>query len=152
MKTRKGKINIDFSLNYKCAVVILLLTALTGCNKNNDESSFITAKVSTSMFEELNTCDIGSCCPATRFDFTITYEASSEVEIDNIIFDLKWSDGDLDNSVETIFSDSGTSIKYDWCYKFGIAEWVEITHKLVTKQGTISNSSIVRLHKPEGAN
>lgn len=74
------------------------------------------------------------------------------MEIDKIIFDLKWSDGDVGNGVKTSFNDMGQSIEYDWCYKFGTEEWVEITHRLVTKQGTISNPSIIRINKPEGPN
>lgn len=132
---------------------VLCFTVLLGCSR--DEGSvdiFITAKVSTSSFEELNTCDINSCCLATEFDFKITYEASPGIEISKIIFDIKWPDGDLNSSEEITLTDNGTNVTYDWCYKFGISEWAEITHRLVTKQGITSNSSMVRLNKPEGAN
>lgn len=140
----------------RISLISVLIVVIMGCSKDDNGGGsdvFINAKVSTSTFEQLNTCDIGSCCLATDFDFTITYEKSSGIALDKIIFDLKWSDGDTETSVkENVFSDSGTSVVYDWCYKFGNDDWVEITHRLVTKQGIASNTSVVRLNKPSGAN
>lgn len=136
------------------SLILLLMGTVLGCSKDDGGSDFfITAKASTSSFEQLNTCDISSCCLATEFDFNVVYEASSGIEIDKIIFDLKWSDGDTETGVkEAVFSDSGTSVVYNWCYKFGDDDWVEITHRLISKQGITSNTSVVRLNKPEGAN
>ena len=135
-------------------LVVLLLVAIISCNKDDGSSEvFITTKASSSSFEQLNIYDINSCCLATEFDFTIVYQASSGIEIDKIVLDLKWSDGDTETGIqENVLNDFGTSVVYDWCYKFGNDDWVDITHKMVTKQGITSNISVVGLKKPNEAN
>ena len=134
--------------------MLLLLLALMGCSKSDDgeEKASIDVKITTSSFDTINMCDIGSGNNGTLFVFTISYTKLSVSEVDKVLFDVEWSNGDKDSAVETNFTDNGTSVVYDWCYRFGSLSWVEINQRLVSKDGTISNISKVRVNKPSSAN
>lgn len=134
-------------------IVVACLFSLLFISCGDDESdNFITAKSTTFIFNELNTCDIGSGLPATSFDFNIDYDASDNIEITNILFDLKWSGGDTESTETNEFTDTGMRIEYDWCYRFGNDDWVEITQRLETKNDITSNTSVIKVNRPDGAN
>ena len=122
---------------------------LISCGDDSEE--FITAKTSTFSFDVLNTCDIGSGALATSFDFVIEFEASDNIEVSKILFDLKWSNGDTESTETTEFSATSTRVEYDWCYRFG-GDWVEITHRIETKNDITSNESVIKVNRPVGAN
>ena len=131
----------------------LVGTILLGCNNDDvGENAFITAEATELNFDELNTCDIGSDLMATLFVLTIPYKTSSGNEVDKIEIDMKWSNGDEDSNVEGNFTLENSKAYYDWCFRFGDTEWIEVTTRLVGKQGIKSNPSLIRIVKPEGAN
>lgn len=132
------------------AIAIFFSTLFISCG--DDSENFITAKTSSVTFDDLNTCDIGSGLPATSFDFIIDYDASDNIEITKILFELTWTSGESESVETTDFTDTGAQIEYDWCYRFGSDDWVEISHRLETKNDKKSNSSLVRVNKPDGAN
>ncbi len=131
-------------------IAIIFSSLIVSCGDDSD--SFITAQASSFTFNELNTCDIGGTTLATSFDFTIAYDASENTKIAKVLFDLEWSNGDSESSETTDFSDLGTRIEYDWCYRFGNDDWVEITHRIVTENDLTSNTSVIMVTRPEGAN
>lgn len=135
-------------------ITLLMLAGLMalGCSKDDDSAGTLEAMPPEVAFTALNTCDIGGCCLATEFDFTISYESSNGSEINKITVSIQWSDGDTDTFETNDFTDSGTVVTYDWCYRFSESEWVDVTHVLVGKDGSKSNSSMVRVNKPEGGN
>ncbi|MGI9542159.1 MAG: hypothetical protein ACR2MX_02810 [Cyclobacteriaceae bacterium] len=135
----------------KCFLICLLALFTFSCSDDEPTIS-ITTQASTVSFGDLNTCDIGSGDMATLFEFTIPYQASSAIEIEKVITDWKWSNGDQGTNEETNLNNNGASVVYDWCWRFGTLDWVELSARLVTKQGVTSNSSVVRLNKPDGAN
>lgn len=142
---------------YKIATLLKIMVVTTFVSAlfiscGDDSENFITAKTSSVTFNDLNTCDIGSGLPATSFDFIIDYEASDNIEITKILFDLKWTSGESESTETTEFTDTGMQIEYDWCYRFGTDDWVEITHRLETKNDKKSNSSVVKVNRPAGAN
>ena len=121
-------------------------------NSCGDDDSFVNAQTSSFTFDELNMCDIGGTVTATRFTFTIDYDASEGTEIEEVRFDIDWSSGDSDDADTGSLTDTGSSVEYSWCYRFGSEEWVRITHTLVTADGKESNTSVVQIDKPSGAN
>ena len=137
---------------YGLAIVTLTGFLVLGCSKDDDSAGVLEAMPTEVTFTALNTCDIGGCCLATEFDFTISYESSNGSKINKIMVSIIWSDGDTDTFETDDFNDSGTVITYDWCYRFSDSEWVDVTHVLVGKDGSKSNSSLVRVDKPEGGN
>ena len=144
-------IHFKISTLLKIVVVTTFFSTLfISCGDDNED--FITANATTFTFNELNTCNIGSGLPATSFDFVIDYEASENIEITKITFDLDWSNGDSESTETTEFNDLGTRIEYDWCYRFGGDDWVEITQRIVTNNDLTSNSSVIRVNRPDGAN
>jgi len=133
---------------FKAFLTVILFSALLmSCG---DDA--ITATSSSFTFDELNTCDIGSGSMATRFNFTVGYDASSDIKVSKVLFVINWSSGDTDSGETTNFTDSGGEILYSWCYRYGSEEWVEIVHTLETEDGMVSNSSSVQINKPDGAN
>ncbi|MEB2778140.1 hypothetical protein SYJ56_22705 [Algoriphagus sp. D3-2-R+10] len=132
-------------------VMVLYFMTLSGCSMDESQP-FITVKPSTATFDEINTCNINSCCLATRFEFTIGFEASSGTKINKILIDIKWSDGDESARETTDFNNTGSGINYNWCYKFGNEDWVQVTHRLVGDGGITSAPSMVQINKPDGAN
>lgn len=148
MKSIKQIIRISHGIIVLAIVVVLVL----GCSKDDDSAGTLEAMPPEVTFTALNTCDIGGCCLATEFDFTISYESSNGSEINKITVSIQWSDGDTDTFETNDFTDSGTVVTYDWCYRFSESEWVDVSHVLVGKDGSKSNSSMVRVNKPEGGN
>ena len=114
-------------------LAIALFCSVLFCSCGGDE---VTTTNSSATFDELNTCDIGSGDNATRFTFTVNYDSESDSPVSKVLFDINWSSGDTDNAETSNFTDSGSSITYSWCYRFGSEEWVEISHRLETEDGT----------------
>ena len=130
------------------SLLALCICLFVSCGGDDD----VTANTSTVTFDELNMCDIGSGLMATRFNFRIDYETAEGIEVSKIEFELEWTSGDSDEAETSSFVDMGTHVEYSWCYRFGSEDWVEITHTLVASDGSKSNTSVVRINKPEGAN
>ena len=137
----------DMPIRFIC-IALLSTFLFSGCGDSDD----ITANSSSFSFIQLNTCDIGSGDLATRFNFRVNYDAALDVQISKVLFDIEWSSGDSDSAETSSIDDLATSVEYSWCYRFGSEDWVEITHRLVTSNGTESNESVVRIDKPDGAN
>ena len=146
----KGMTQIGLSIRSGLVMILYLMTLL-GCSKDEPQP-FITVKSSTATFDEINTCDINSCCLATQFEFTISFEAASGTKINKILIDTKWSDGDEGAKETTDFGSTGSGINYNWCYKFGNEDWVQVIHRLVGDGGITSAPSMVQINKPDGAN
>ena len=148
LKPTLMKTQLKFTFFNAIIVALFVSTVFISCGDDDP----ITLGDSSATFTELNTCDIGSGSLATRFSFTIPYETSGDVTISKVLFDINWSSGDTDNSQTTNFNDTGSRIEYNWCYRYGSEDWVEITHRLELSDGTTSNSSTVTIDKPDGAN
>jgi hypothetical protein len=152
-KLKKMETNTIFNKAYQYLLLLVVLLLFSGCSSDDGPKDTINmVQPALTSFTELNTCDIGGCCLATEFDFSISYAASDGTEIARIEFELEWSDGDTDENSENDFSDTGSNVTYDWCYRFGETIWVDITHILVSTNGAKSSPITVRLMKPDGAN
>jgi len=153
MKTKKS-IN-GTSKMLAISVMMVLIMALIGCDKNDDGRavSSITAQPAAVSFTVLNTCDTGSTFgPGTKFDIKIKYSSANSAKINKLTFETLWSNGKGSKKETTDFSDSGSEIVHKYCYTLGDKDWVEITYHLVSVDGIVSNPSIIRINKPEGAN
>ena len=140
---------------YRTFVLVLFLYLTIASCSSDDEGPVpvITTQATTATFDDLNGCDINDGGPfATLFDFTIPYNTTAPVEIDRITTDWEWETGNSGTNQETSFNDTGAAIIYDWCWRFGDDNWVDLTSRLVTKEGIISSSSSIRLTKPDDAN
>lgn len=138
------------------AAGILLLTAAS-CKDNSTNSSDISIVITsvTQSVSELNQCDIGSGPMASEYLFEIEYEASEEIEIDGVEFDLDWSSGDQDNNIfASQFNATTETVTFDWCFRYGDEEqWFELDLKIIAEnERAESNEYNIRVEKPEGAN
>jgi len=77
-------------------LTILFLTVITSCKDDSTSSNQPVIEISqvSATIVDLNDCSIDSNDPATRYNFMLEYDASSEVSIDGVEFDLNWSNGD----------------------------------------------------------
>lgn len=133
-------------------LAICLTIILISCS-DDEPDILVTTQSTTVSFGDLNTCDINDGGKfATLFEFTIPYQASSGIEVEKITTEWQWSTGNSGTNEETNFSNTGTSVVYDWCWRFGEDDWVDLTARIVTKQGVTSSPSTLRLNKPAGAN
>jgi hypothetical protein len=138
------------------AAGILLLTA-PSCKDNSTNSSDVSIVITnvTPTLAELNQCDIGSGSMASEFLFEIEYEASEEIDIDGVEFDLDWSSGDQDNNIfASQFNATTETVTFDWCFRYGDEEqWFELDLKIIAEnERAESNEFNIRVDKPEGAN
>jgi hypothetical protein len=135
---------------------ILVLTTVS-CKDNSTNSSDVSIVITnvTQSIVELNGCDIGSGPMASEFLFDIEYEASEEIDIDGIEFDLNWSSGDQDNNVfVSQFNATNVTADFDWCFRYGAEEqWFELNLKIIAEnERAESNEFKIRVDRPEGAN
>lgn len=140
-------------------IVAGLLFGITTSCKDDSASSDSGASVeiinATSAIVELNACNIDSGNPATEYLYTIEYLANpAEIDIDGVEFDLTWSDGDEDPNIFTNeFDRNGSTLEFDWCFRFGDTEWFELDLKILADDEQVeSNEFNIRVERPDGAN
>ena len=142
-----------FNAIQKCMVATLFVMVLANCSNDDTESAdSITIKAATASFEAVNTCALASGSNGTGFQFTIPYTKTGKKEISFVTVNLEWPTAQSSSSVESNFTDNGTSLTYNRCYRFADQDWVEITHYLVLEEGNGSNPTTLRVNRPAGAN
>ena len=134
---------------YACVVLFLLAVSC-----KDDDVRPLSASSGGSSFDELNMCDIGSGAMATVFDFQIELTAPPTIPLGGVEFDLEWSDGDTSDDIfENDLDISGSTVEFDWCFRFGSTDWFEIKATIVDDdRKPLSNSVTIRVNKPAGAN
>ena len=154
LTTNKFKSSLQQLTANTLAQWFMTCLVLVSVSCSDDEPTIsVTTQSTTLSFGDLNTCDINDGGKfATLFEFTIPYQAASAIEVEKITTDWQWSSGNSGTNEETNFSNTGTNVVYDWCWRFGEDEWVDLTARIVTKQGVISSPSTLRLNKPVDAN
>lgn len=140
---------------FSVLIIVFSTILILGCDKDDDMRP-LSANSGGFTFDSLNTCDIGSGANATVFTFQIELESvpMQELDLDGVEFDLEWSDGDTS---EDIFEDdiiiSGSTVEYDWCFRFGSTDWFEVKPVIVdSDRNPLSNAVTIRVNKPAGAN
>jgi hypothetical protein len=130
-------------------LLIVLVTFDIGCSKDDPEPKvFINTQETQVSFTEVNKCHVGGGVYYTRFNFTIPYESSPDIEIAAILYSAEGTS----EMEEDDFNDTGTSITFDLCLKFGGATSVNFTTKLVSTDDIKSSPRTVIINKPTGAN
>lgn len=151
MKTIKKNKNGISKLLITLLMPLLLVTVI-GCSKDDDGSdSSIKVETSTVSIEDINTCST-SIGVGTIFSFNTPYTSSEGLKIEKMRIKTTVSDGDSDDTLNTIFTDTGSSIEWITCFTFGTQSWVEYEVRLESGEGSISNISKIKVNKPNGAN
>lgn len=135
----------------------MLILALNSCKDDSTSSSDISIVITnvTQSLLELNECDIGSGPMASEFFFEIEYEASEDIDIDGVEFDLSWSSGDQDNDIfVSQFNADDETADFDWCFRYGNQEqWFELDLKIIAENEDVeSNEFNIRVDRPNDAN
>lgn len=138
---------------FNLLIIVFSTILILGCDKDDDMRP-LSATSGGFTFDALNTCDIGSGAMATAFTFQIELESAPMLELGGVEFDLEWSDGDKS---EDLFDDDfiilGSTIEYDWCFRFGSTDWFEVRPVIVdSDRNPLSNEVTIRVNKPAGAN
>ena len=133
----------------------IILLSFASCKDDSTSSAMPIVEITDGSYTviEINDCDIGGD-PATEFLFELIYNASSDIDIDGVEFDDLFSSGqEIENNFEDDLDVSGNSLSFDWCYRFGSNEWVELTLKILAENEQVeSNEYTLRVDRPEGAN
>ncbi len=137
----------------------MLILAVTSCKDDSTSSSDVSIVITnvTQSLLELNECDIDSGPMASEFLFDIEYEASEDIDIDGVEFDLSWSSGDQDNNIfvsQFNADNENETVDFDWCFRYGDAEqWFELDLKIIAENEDVeSNEFNIRVDRPNGAN
>ena len=133
------------------SIFTVLIILFFGCSKDNEESNgSINASPQTFELNGINNCDTTSGTGST-FVMTIPYTSSDGVVIERLQINTRVSNGDTENSENSQFTDTGSSIVWAVCFRFGPQDWVEYEVRLEGSNGSLSNASNVRINKPNGA-
>ena len=137
-------------------LTILFLTVITSCKDDSTSSNQPVIEISqvSATIVDLNDCSIDSNDPATRYNFMLEYDASSEVSIDGVEFDLNWSNGDESpNIFANDVNVEANTVDFNWCFRYGSTDWFELDLKILAEDEQIeSNEFNLRVDKPNGAN
>ena len=140
------------ALHVLCIACLSLL--MVSCDKDDDDVRPLSAKSGSSSFDMLNGCDIGSGPMATEFIFEIELAMAPTMQLGGVEFDVEWADGDVsEDRFEEDIIISGTTIEYDWCFRFGSLDWFEVKATVVDDdRNPLSNEVSIRVNRPAGAN
>ena len=139
-------------------VAILIVVCLTFSSCKDDSTSANGALIEitnvTSNVIELNSCEIDQGDLATEFLFDMEVEASPDLDIDGVEFDLTWSNGDESPNIFTNeFTTGENLVSFDWCFRYGTTEWFELDLKILAENEEVeSNEYKIRVNQPNGAN
>ncbi len=143
-------------LTIRLLIFCISLAILTSCKDDSTSSDDITIEIvnGTFSFNEVNECDFDSGASGTEFLFLIEYEASDDIDISGVEFDLIWSDGEEDpNIFDDLFEATNQTLQFEWCFRFGTTEWFELDLKILAENREVeSNEYTIRVDKPEDAN
>lgn len=152
MKTRQNIRRIAIGTIQKFMTTVLFLIVLTNCSKDDGAAeSAIKAQKTTVSIEGVNNCST-SIGDGTILSLLTPYTAADGLVISKIRLKATVSNGESNESTTTNFTDSGSTIALDGCFTFGSQDWVEYEVRLEANDGSLSNTSTVRVNKPNGAN
>jgi hypothetical protein len=147
---KKSKIRIGKVLSI--SVIMILMVALMGCSKSDDDTSAsIIAMEQTFTVNGINNCNTSSGQGSTLV-FDIPYTTSNSSKINKLQIKTTVSDGGSDNAINTQFTDKNGTISWATCFRYGSQDWVEFEVILEAQDGSKSNPSKVKVNKPSGAN
>ena len=151
----KSIINWVLNINTCKSIIVLglLMTVFVGsCSKDDDpDAESISASAQTFQVNGLNNCSTAIGTGST-FVLTIPYTAPEDTSISRLLIRTEVSDGSSEEAVNTQFTDENNSIIWATCFHFGSQTWVEYEVRLESSNGSMSNPSVVRINKPDGAN
>ena len=147
-KKGNGRINLFIS-----SMIVLLGVAIIGCSSDDDPNinGSINAQAQTFTVNGINNCNT-SIGDGSTLVFEIPYTTSDGINITKLLIKSTVSDGGTQDAVNTQFSNTNNVIGWVSCFTFGSQDWVEYGVRLEASDGSISNTSTVRVNKPNGAN
>ena len=145
MRTINNRIKKAFSI----LITLILVAAIMGCSKSDDGGSDVPVKAGklSVTIDGVNNCNGG-----TILDFKLPYTLSQKIEIKRLNIKTKLSNGSSDDFIDATFNDTGSTITFSQCTVFGTVSWVDYEVRLESDNGALSNSSKIRVNKPNGAN
>jgi len=152
MKTLKlNRKSIASKTMQRMLTATLFLIMLVSCSNDDGVDSLIRAEKTTVTIDGVNNCST-SIGDGTVLSLVTPYTAPDGLTITKMRIKARVSNGDSEESVNTNFTDTGSTIVWVGCFTFGSQEWVEYEVRLETADGSLSNPSTIRINKPNGAN
>lgn len=99
-------------------------------------------------------CDFGDSGVGSAFLFEIDVDASSDIEIDGVEFDISFVDGaEIPNRFTNDFDLTDDGLEFIWCFRFEETGGVELDLKILANNESIeSNVVSINIERPDGAN
>ncbi|WP_422083500.1 hypothetical protein [Ulvibacterium sp.] len=133
------------------SIFTVFLILFLSCSKDDGESiASINASTQTFELNGINNCNT-TLGTGSTFVMTIPYTSSDGVSIERLQINTKVSDGGTESGINTQFTDNGSSVVWAVCFRFGTQDWVEYEVMLEGSDGSVSNTSTIRINKPGGA-
>ena len=138
-----------------CATLIICFT-LISCKDDSTSSdrTFVEITNAAGTLLELNECSFDSEAPGSNFLFEISFDASSDVEIDGVEFDLSFVNGATFNNI--FFDDfdmTNGGLEFEYCFRFEGTDGFELDLKILANNESLeSNEVTISIDRPEGAN
>ncbi|NBC02674.1 MAG: hypothetical protein GVY20_03115 [Bacteroidetes bacterium] len=140
-------------------VILIVFTEVISCKDNStnvNTPSLEITNVTYSLFA-LNSdgCDFGSDGVGSAFLIEIDFDASSNIEIDGIEYDLNFVDrAEFPNTFVDDFDLTNEGLEFIRCFLFEETEGVELAELkiLANDESVESNEVNISIDRPEGAN
>ena len=158
IKDEPKKSTIMKNVSYlSCAILIICFTFIS-CKDDStspDETYIEITNVTATLFGlNVDGCDFGEDGVGSAFLFDVAFEASSDIEVDGVEFDLNFVGGaEFPNTFTDDFDLTNSGLEFIRCFRFEGTEAVELDLKILANDESIESNEVnIRIEAPEGAN
>lgn len=132
-------------------LVIIAALLVLSCAKDDEGSSFlVTISDSNFTITSINNCSTSSGA-GTILRVNTPYQLSEGQTIERLLIRTMVSNGETEENTVTTFQDDGSKTTFANCFRFGSQTWVEFQIRLESSEGVVSNTSTIRINRPNGA-
>jgi len=147
---KKDELKVYKKLWWFMLLIIAVLITVS-CSKDDEGTSFfVTTSNSNFTITSINNCSTSSG-PGTILRVHTPYQLSDSQTIEKLLIRTMVSNGETEENSVTTFQDDGSKTTFANCFRFGSQAWVEFQIRLESSEGVISNTSTIRIDKPNGA-
>lgn len=147
---RKDEFKVYKKLWWLMLLIMAALIAIS-CSKDDEGSNlFVTVSNSTFTVTSINNCSTSSGA-GTILRVNTPYQLSDGQSIEKLLIRTTVSNGESEENMVATFQDDGSKTTFANCFRFGSQAWVEFQIRLESSEGVVSNTSTIRINKPNGA-
>jgi len=147
---KKDELKVYKKLWWLMLLIIAVLITIS-CSKDDEGTNlFVTTSNSSFTITAINNCTTSSGA-GTILRVKTPYQLSDGHSIEKLLIRTMVSNGESEENTVATFQDDGSTTTFANCFRFGSQDWVEFQIRLESSEGVISNTSTLRINKPNGA-